>query len=120
MNLLELWRRAPNNLLNHNSYTTVKVGGEMSAEYSRSPGWEDSTNLTQCPDMLGFLNPVTYRWGHGTFRGPLIAARVPCCHPRPASSLAASAAWVLESGEKGVRAGGREETNCQGYAWEDD
>lgn len=39
--------------------------------------------------MLAFLPPVTYRWGHRTFHGPLIAA------------LAASAAWVLESGEKG-------------------
>lgn len=37
-----------------------------------------------------------------------------------ALSLAASAVWVLESGEHKVRAGGREETYCQGYAWEDD
>lgn len=59
-------------------------------------------------------------WGHGTFHGPLIATRVPLLSPSPCFSLAASAAWVLESGEKGVRAGGREETNCQGYAWEDD
>lgn len=59
MNLLELWRRAPNNLLNHNCPTTVKVGGKMSAEYLRSPVREDTTNLTRCPDMLAFLTPVT-------------------------------------------------------------
>lgn len=47
-----------------------------------------------------------------------------CCHLCPAIisalSLAASAVWVLESGEYEVRAGGREETYCQGYASEDD
>lgn len=47
-----------------------------------------------------------------------------CCHLPPtivsALSLAASAIWVLESGESKVRAGGREETYCQGYASEDD
>lgn len=47
-----------------------------------------------------------------------------CCHLHPAIisalSLAASAVWVLESGEYEVRAGGREETYCQGYASEDD
>lgn len=36
------------------------------------------------------------------------------------SAWQTSAVWVLESGERGVRAGGKEETNCQGYAWEDD
>lgn len=47
-----------------------------------------------------------------------------CCHFHPAIlsalSLPASAVWVLESGERRVRARGREETNCQGYASEDD
>lgn len=55
----------------------------MSAGYSRSPGREDSTNLRRCPGMLAFLKPVTYRWGPGTFHGPLIAARVPLLSPSP-------------------------------------
>lgn len=60
----------------------------------------------------GDTEPSTVHW--------LRLVLPPCCHPCPAFSLAASAVWVLESGERGVRAGGREETNCQGYAWEDD
>lgn len=47
-----------------------------------------------------------------------------CCHLHTSSlstlSPPASAAWVLESWERRVRARGREETNCQGYSLEDD
>lgn len=78
--------------------------------------------------MFGPTSTVTYKYRQGVCLGPMIAALIPFCFPAvifnppllSALSLAASAVWVLESGEHGVRAGGREETNCQGYASEDD
>lgn len=62
------------------------------------------------------MESVLVHWLWPSFLSAVIFTPPSLC----ALSLAASAVWVLESGEHGVRAAGREETNCQGYASEDD
>lgn len=80
-----------------------------------------------CPDMFGCFGPHFLSARESVLScvdcGPH-SFMPSCCHLPPtivsALSLAASAIWVLESRESKVRAGGREETYCQGYASEDD